>query len=59
MEHTDFPTIRLTGHSAIDYAELNDMTLDNLKDSRQLTIEEARAVAAQDPESIYIDAPTL
>lgn len=57
-------TKRLKGHEAIRYAELcgGDVRLskfaDPTEDERQdLTVAEARKVAAEDPSLIYFDAP--
>lgn len=51
---------RLTGKEAIEFAEANDLTLNKYTDpseeARQgVTPEEAREIAKEDPELIYID----
>jgi len=56
--------MRLEGYDAITYAEANALALskynDPTEDAREdLTVEEARAVAREDPRLIYIDADLL
>ena len=54
-------TIRLTGHDAIRYAEIHGVALHKYTDPiekarEELSIEEARQVAAEDPSLIWVDA---
>lgn len=51
----------LTGYAAIEYAEARDLPLrkyaDPTEDARDdLTVEEAREVAAEDPSLIWVEA---
>lgn len=51
---------RLTAHDAIEYAAAHGLTLrkyaDPTEDAREgLSIEEARAIATEDPSLIYLD----
>ena len=52
--------MRLGGHEAIKYAEAHGTTLqkyaDPIEDAREdLSIEEAREIAREDPSLIYVD----
>ncbi len=54
--------MRLTGFEAIDYAELEGLTLnkaaDPIDEARTgLSVAEAQAIAAEDPSLIWIDVP--
>lgn len=51
---------KLTGRAAIDFAELNGLTLSKYSDPTEgardgLSVEEAREVAAEDPALIYLE----
>lgn len=52
--------MKLTGHDAIEFAEVNGLTLnkysDPIEDAREgLSVEEAEEVAAEDPSLIYVE----
>jgi len=54
--------MRLTGFSAIEYAEKESLPLNKAADPIDgprtgLTIAEAEAIATDDPESIWLDVP--
>jgi hypothetical protein len=51
---------KLTGYEAIEYAEAHNLTLnkynDPIEDAREeLTIDEARKIALEDPSLIYLE----
>jgi hypothetical protein len=56
--------MRLTGFQAIDYAEQEGMTLnksaDRIDEARTgLSVAEAEAIAAEDPNLIWIEVPEM
>ena len=55
--------MRLTGYTAIEYAEKHNLTLskhgDTVDDPASgLTVPEAEAIAEEDEELVYLDVPT-
>lgn len=56
--------MRLHGYIAIEFAAVNDLPLnkytDPMEDSREgLTVAEAKAVASEDPDLIWLESPLL
>ena len=56
-------TSTLTGHAAIEYAEANGLTLSSYSDPTEdgragLTPDEAREIASEDPELVYLTPVT-
>lgn len=53
------PEMRLEGFDAIEYAEANGLMLekyaDPIEDARQVSVEEAMAIAREDQRLIYLD----
>jgi hypothetical protein len=57
-------TTVITGHAAIEFAERNGLTVQKYNDPLEaardgLAVNEARAVAAEDPALIYLDLGSL